>query len=209
MKPVSIFTVILLFFTFYSSAQTLTDKKKIYKAVIETIADNQLPIINETLTRIYKGDIDGDYNKWFYKRDNQKSSATSQLIGSTICVNPIEYSQTVLTFLQAKNIATKGLINRADNTKLDSLNNYISTDRIVSWKKAPLANSTFGNIFKKKRAIGISSILFDDQNKIALVKVQVYSKNKLRSKNPSKIVILQKAELDWTIIGSLDEKVQT
>lgn len=209
MKPVIIFTVILLFFTFYSSAQTLTDKKKIYKAIIETFADNQLPIINETFTRIYKGDIDGDYNKWFYQRDSQKFSDTSQLIGSTICVNPIEYSQTVLTFLQAKNIATKGLINRADNTKLDSLNNYISTDRIVSWEKAPLANSKFGNIFKKKRAIGISSILFDEQNKIALVKVQLYSKNKLRSKNPSKIVILQKAKLDWTIIGSLAEKVQT
>ena len=56
------------------------------------VADNQIPIINETFTRIYKYDIDGNYDKWFYQRDSQKSSDTSQLIGRMICVTPIEYS---------------------------------------------------------------------------------------------------------------------
>ena len=136
-----------------------------------------------------------------------KSSNTSPFTGRTICVTPVEYSQPVLTFLQAKNIAAKGLIDRVDDTKLDSLDNYISTDRIVSWKKVPLAHSKFRNIFKKKQAIGLSSILFDDIHKIALVKMQVYSKNNLRSKNPSEIVVLYKGESGWTIIGSLKEKV--
>ena len=62
--------------------------------------------------------------------------------------------------------------NRTNNLKLDSLNKYILDNRIISWKKAPISNSTFRNIFKKKQTIGLSSILFDRQNNLALVKIQ-------------------------------------
>jgi hypothetical protein len=94
---------------------------------------------------------------------------------------------------------------RTDNFNLDSINKYISDNRFMSWKRAPLRNSFLGNIFKKNRVIGLSNIVLDHQNTIALVKAQVYSKNKQRSKNPSEIVILKRIENDWKVIGSLDE----
>ena len=206
MKRVAFITGLLLLFSFYSSSQTFADRKKIYKLVIHTFLPGKIPIINETLTRIYKYDIDGNYDKWFYQVFNQGSSDTSVLVGRMICVIPIEYSQSVLSFLDSRNIATKNFINQADSIRFDSLKNYVSDERIISWKKAPLGNSIFGNIFKKKRVVGLSSILFDEQNKIALIKIQVYAKNRLRSKNPSKIIILNKVAMDWKVIGSLDEK---
>ena len=209
MKYITFITLILLSFTFYVSAQTFTDKKEIYHYVLERFADNNLPIINETLTRIYNYNIDGNYDKWFYQGDKQKSSDTSEIIITTICVEPIKYSQSVISFLNSKNITSDDFTNRTDNLKLDSLSKYISDNRIISWKKAPLRNSFFGSIFKKKRVIGLSNVLFDDQNKVALVKTQVYAKNKLRSKNPSEIIILNKIGMDWQIIGSLDEKQPT
>lgn len=208
MKPIILVITILFSFPFYSSAQTFVDRKKIYEFVIDNLVPNKIPIINETLTRIYKYDIDGNYDKWLFPIFNQESSDTSNLVGRAVCVIPIEYSQSVISFLASQNIATKDFINQADDIKLDSLKNYISDVRIISWGKAPLANSSLGNIFKKKRAIALSSILFDEQSKIALVKIQIYARNRLRSKNPSKIIILSKVEIDWKVVGSLDEKSQ-
>jgi hypothetical protein len=208
MKSIIFFWVILFSFSFYSSAQTFTDRKKIYELVIDTFVSNKIPIINETFTRIYRFDIDGNYDKWFYAIFNQESSDTSILVGRTICVVPIEYSRSVISFLDSQNIVTEGLSNRTGNIQLDSLKHYISDERIISWKKAPLENSTFGNIFKTRRVVGLSSILFDEQNKIAVVKIQVYARNRLRSKNPSIIIILNKVGMDWKIISSLNEKYQ-
>ena|SRR6185312_650157 len=208
MKSIIFILVILFSFSFYSSAQIFTDRKKIYELVIETFVSNKIPIINETFTRIYRFDIDGNYDKWFYPIFNQESSDTSILVGRTVCVVPIEYSRSVISFLDSQNIVTAGLANRTDNIQIDSLKNYISDERIISWKKAPLGNSTFGNIFKKRRVVGLSSILFDEQNKIAVVKIQVYARNRLRSKNPSIIIILNKVGMDWKVISSLDEKYQ-
>jgi hypothetical protein len=56
--------------------------------------------------------------------------------------------------------------------------------------------------------IGVSIILLDEQNKIALIKIRVYARNRLRSKSPSKIIILSEVGMDWKVIGSLDEKKQ-
>ena len=208
MKPIILVISILFSFPFYSSAQTFADRKKIYELVIDTLVPNKIPIINETLTRIYKYDIDGNYDKWFFPINNHDSSNFSIIVCRNICVVPIEYSQSVISFLDSQNIATKDFTYQADDRKSDSLQNYISHERIISWEKAPLANSSFGNIFKKKRAIALSSILFDEQNKIGLVKIQIYARNRLRSKNPSKIIILRKDGMDWKLIGSLDEKYQ-
>jgi len=205
MKSFLLITLILLSATFYSSAQTSDKKKEIYHLVLQNINNNNLPIINETFTRIYNYDIDGNYNKWFYQRDKQKSFDTSEIIITTICVEPIKYSESVISFLSSKNITTDGFGKRTDNFKLDSISKYISDNRFISWKRAPLRNSFLGNIFKKNRVIGLSNIVLDDQNTIALVKTQVYSKNKKRSKNPSEIIILKRIGNDWKVVGSLDE----
>ena len=208
MKTIILVITILFCFHFYSSAQTFADRKKIYELVIDTLVPNKIPIINETFTRIYRYDIDGDYDKWFFPVNNQESSDTSIIVCRNICVVPIEYSESVISFLNSQNIATKNFINQADSIKFDSLKNYISDRRIISWKRAPLRNSTFGNIFKKKRAIALSSILFNEQNEIALIKIQIHARNRLQSKNLSKIIILRKVGMDWKVIGSLDEKYQ-
>jgi len=209
MKSFLLTTLIILSVTFNSSAQTSEEKKEIYHLVLENLNNGDVPIINETFTRIYNYDIDGDYDKWFYQRDKQKSFDTSEVVITTICVEPIRYSESVISFLSSKNITTDGFGKRTDNFKLDSINKYISDNRFMSWKRAPLRNSFLGNIFKKNRVIGLSTIIFDYQNTIALVKTQVYSKNKKRSKNPSQIIILNKIGSDWKVIGSLNEMQRT
>jgi hypothetical protein len=171
MKQSKIITIVLLFFTFSISAQTVSEKKEIYQTVIKTFADNNLPLINETFTRIYNYDIDGNLDKWFYQEQEQKSDDSSEIIINTICVIPIEYSQSIESFLKSQNMENIDFSNRINNLKLDSLNKYILDNRIISWKKAPISNSTFRNIFKKKQTIGLSSILFDRQNNLALVKI--------------------------------------
>lgn len=204
MKSFLLTTLIMISVTFNSSAQTSEEKKEIYHLILEDLNNGNLPIINETFTRIYHYDIDGNYNKWFYQRDKQRSVDTSEIIITTICVEPIRYSESVISFLSSKNITTD-FGKRTDNFKLDSISKYISDNRFMSWKRAPLRNSFLGNIFKKNRVIGLSTIVFDDQNTIALVKTQVYSINKKRSKNPSEIIILKKIGNDWKVIGSLNE----
>jgi hypothetical protein len=209
MKILKLISVFLLFFSLKSFAQTTLDKTKIYQIVIETFAENDQPIINETFTRIDKYDIDGNYDKWFYHKNISNSLDTTEIVFTTICVNPIPYSQPVITFLHSKNIDSADFVHLADRFKLDSLNKYISDKRLISWKKAPLSNSALGNVFKKRKATGLSNILFDQQNNIALIKLRVYSKNKSQNKNLSKIIILKKVGTDWETIGSLDEKKQS
>jgi len=206
MKPTFFITLILLSVTFYSSAQTSKEKKEIYHLVLQRFTHNNLPIVNEIFTRIYNYDIDGNYDKWFYQRGKQKSSDTSEIIMTTICVEPIKYSESVINFLNSRNITANDFAKGTDNFKLDSLSKYISDNRIISWRRAPLRNTFLGNIFNKKGVIGFSNILFNDQNTVALVKTQFYSKNRQRSKNPSEIIILKKIGMDWKVIGTLDEK---
>lgn len=209
-KLLKLVAIFLLFFSLKSQAQVPLDKTKIYKKVIEAFVDKDQPIINETFTKIYKYDIDGNYDKWFYKKNTSNLLDTSEIAITIICVNPIQYSQPVLGFLHSKNIDSDsvGFINEADKFKMDSLNKFIADERLISWKKAPLSNYAFGNLFKKRKVMGLSNILFNQQNNIALIKFQVYSKNKTHNENRSKIVILKKTETDWKIIGSLDEKQQ-
>lgn len=209
MKTPLLITFMLLSATFYSSAQTPEEKKEIYHLVLQRLTNNSLPIINETFTRIYNYDIDGNYDKWFYQRGKQKLSDTSGIIMAVICVEPIKYSEPVIGFLNSRNITTDGFDMQTDNFRLDSISKYIPDNRIISGKRAPLRNSFPGNIFKKKRVIGLSNILLDNRNAIALVKTRVYSRNRKRSKNPSEIIILNKTENNWKVIGLLNEMQPT
>ena len=210
MKTVKLITTILALLSLECSAQTSSDKAKIYETIIEKFSDKSLPLINETIGRIYKYDIDGDYSKWFYNRSNRTSVDTSEKVLNIICANPIMYSQTVLEFLRSRNIMAdpSNLLNQANEVKLDSLRSYSTNGRLISWKKAPLANSFLGNLFKKGKVMGLSNILFDQQNDIALVKLQVFAKNKTKAENPSWIFILKKGATEWEVIGSLDDKQQ-
>lgn len=208
MKHCKYILVILFFISSSISAQTDKDRKEIYQVVIKNFADNQFPIVNETIERIENYDIDGNMENWLKQFGVLNTSDTFSLVSNFPCVNPIEYSESVIDFLKRKNIEEIDFSDQTINIKLDSLSNYILDKRFISWKKAPIANSAIRNIFKKNNAISLSRILFEKQNNIALVKVWIYSKNK-QSKNPSKIIILKKVELDWNVIGSLKQKMAT
>src|SRR5574337_790284 len=134
MKPAFFITLILLSAAFYCTAQTSEEKKEIYHLVLQRFTNNNLPIVNETFTRIYNYDIDGNYDKWFYQKDKQKSSDTSEIIMNLICIEPIKYSESVISFLNSKNITANGFAKRTDNFNLDSLSKYISDNRIISWR---------------------------------------------------------------------------
>jgi hypothetical protein len=201
--------VILLFVSQSGRAQTIEDRSKIYNIVIQEFSDKALPIVNETFTRIYTYDIDGDYEKWFHQ-SGKPVPDTSIITGRTICVIPTRYAQSVTDFLHSMRITSDptSFLNQANETKLDSLSRYIVAYNLISWRKAPLAHSVVGNLFKKRKVVGLSQIFFDKKNNLALVKLQVYSKNSSPVVHPSRLIILHKTDRVWKVIGVLDEKQQ-
>lgn len=207
MRPITLLIVSLLVIGISCPAQTAPDKADIYKTVVQSLSDKNIPLLNETITRIYSYDIDGDYAKWYFRRNNPVPPDSSVVLVQMICVIPIRYSQPLTGYFISKNISADipGFLYQANHPTPDRLAKYIPGKKLVSWKRAPLTNSALINFFKKKKVIGLSSILFDQENKIALVKVQVYSRKRLHSENSSKIVILNKVGTDWIITGSLDE----
>jgi len=205
MKTATLILLISFSLCMECPGQTASDKRQIYEKVIQTIADKKIPIINEVGGGIAKYDIDGDVQKWFYRRGIEKTGDSSKFVVSMICALPVTYSQSVISYLSSKGISanTAELYRQADITTVDSLSNYMYEHKFVSWRKAPMGNSAIGNLFKKKKVVGLSRILADSSNNIALVRVQVYSKKRTSADNPSKIIVLKKEENDWVIIGEL------
>ncbi|HTM91740.1 MAG TPA: hypothetical protein VL095_04945, partial [Flavisolibacter sp.] len=105
------------------------------------------------------------------------------------------------------NLDTTSIFRQIEFPELDSINKYKIPVNLISFTKAPLRYSFFGNLFKKKTVAGLSPILFDDENQIALVKLQVYSKKKQVAANPSKIIVLQKQADEWKILGIIPNKL--
>jgi hypothetical protein len=176
------------------------DGAKIYQHIILTHVGEENYVINQTFTPVKKYDIDRNYQRWFYQ------SFQNMLV----CVNPIKYESTVLDFLHVKEVQldTSSVFRQIEVPVLDSLSKYELSVKLISFNKAPLRHSFLGNLFKRKSAVGLSSIYFDDGNHIAFVKLQVYSKNKQAVDNSSKIIVLQKQGVEWKTLGVLQETLQ-
>jgi len=194
------FYVIALLVSFAAGGQEnqIDERARIYQHILLTHIDRKVDVINETITPVNKYDIDGDYQRWFYRS------------GRMVSVVPVQYESTVHDFLQSKHIQldTNSIFRQIDTAKLDSLSKYATTVNIISFNKAPLRHSFFGNLFKRKSAVGLSQIYFDEASRIAFVKLQVFSKKRQCISNPSKIIILQKQDEEWKIIGVLQETLQ-
>jgi len=192
--------VIALLISFAAGGQEnqIDEREKIYQHIVLTHTDKKVDVINEIFTPVNKYDIDGNYQRWLYRP------------GMMVSVVPIQYESTVYYFLLSKNINldTSSIFRQIDAAKLDSLNKYITTANIISYTKAPLGHSFFGNLFKKKSAVGLSPIYVDTPNQIGIVKIQVYSKNKQTVNNPSKIIVLQKQGDKWKTLDVLQETLQ-
>jgi hypothetical protein len=206
MNLLKFITTIFLFAALNCRAQPGSDKAKIYEVVIDRIPQKNLPIINENFSRVFKDEIDRRYTRTLGQESVVDSSSERSI--SLLCVIPITYSQSVVEFLSSRevNIDPTNLLRQSSEVKTDNLSRYLSTDRTISYKKAPLGFSFFGNLFKKRRVIGLSGILLDDQNNIALVKVHTLGKKQAQLQNQSWIYILRKVETQWTVIGLLNEK---
>jgi len=194
--------IIMLFVSLHVGGQEARtdDRAKIYQHIILTHVGEENYVINETFTPVKKYDIDGNYQRWFYQ------SFQNMLV----CVNPIKYESTVLDFLHVKEVEldTSSVFRQIEVPVLDSLSKYELSVKLIPFNKAPLRHSFLGNLFKKKCAVGLSSIYFDDGNHIAFVKLQVYSKNRQAVDNPSKIIVLQKQGVEWKTLGVLQETLQ-
>ena len=194
--------VITLFVSLHTVGQeTRTDERaKIYQHIILTHVGKENYVINETFIPLNKYDIDGNYQRWFYQ------SFQNMLV----CVNPIKYESTVLDFLHVKEVQldTSSVFRQIEVPVLDSVSRYGLSVKLIPFNKAPLRHSFLGNLFKKKSAVGLSSIYFDDGNHIAFVKLEVYFKNKQSIDNPSKIIVLQKQGVGWKTLGVLQETLQ-
>lgn len=195
----------LVFLTWFAAISAtgqerhMEDLEKIYHHVIHTHLDKKTNIINEIFTPLKEYDVDGNYERWF-------SPPFTRVM---VCVIPIPYERTVLEFLQSQNIHldTASIFRQIEMAKVDSLSKYKLNFDLIPSSRAPIGHSFLGNFFKKKRAVGLSPVYFDEKNFLAIVKTQMYSRNKQSEDNPSQIIILQKQGLEWKTIGILRKKL--
>lgn len=175
------------------------ERRAIYRLVIRELVDQEAPLVNETIARIYKYDIDGAYDKWFYHRFPE---------GVLVCALPIRYESTVIDFLNSKGIAldSGSVYGQIDSVQTGCLSHSIHSGQLITYTRAPLRHSVPGNLFKKRKATGLSPILFDHPNGVAFLKLQVFAKKRQARYQLSRIVVLQKRRGVWNIAGVLDEK---
>lgn len=187
----------------YSQADKI--KSELYQKAVVTYLDDHPFITNETLGKVEKFDIDGNFEKWFYGRFRKvNADDTSRISVRIIDVNPVRYSQTINSFLKSRHIDTINTTKLNISNQPDSLNKYIHYDKLISFKKSPWRYSAVGNIFKKKKAYSLSNILFDEETGIAILKIISISKNKSQQIDDFKIVIFRKENDGWNIIGTLE-----
>lgn len=199
-----LFTTALLSST-SAFAQIHSDKVEIYRLVMDSFIGKNMPLINETFNQIYKYDLDGDFEKWFYDTRREKQTNDSVILVTAICVTPISYYQKLLDYARSFEIILDRelLFSQLDHSRLDSLTNYVSDNRIISWRRAPLKNSWLANLFKKSATIGLSTILFDASASVGFVKLNTYSKDKRQIKNNTTIIMVRKVIGQWIIAGLL------
>jgi hypothetical protein len=191
--------LLLLYLSADGQAPGEADRSKIYRVVTTKLTDGTTPLINEIFTRIEKYDVDDNEKRWFYGPFPGRP---------VICLVPVRYEPTLIAFLQTRGIQldTAAVFAQLDHVGTDSLSRYVQTGTLIPFTRAPLKPSVFGNLFKKTKAIGFSAIVFDDANRIAFLKLQVYARKKQSRYNPSSIIVLQKGGDEWVIIGTLKEK---
>ena len=193
--------LLLLFLPLGSFAQEqhvlLKDKQLIYSQLVERVIGPKEYLVNETIAYFKNYDLDGNYDNWF----------RAEFPGNSIvCVEPVQYESNPLDFLLSVDpeFKVKNLLKQIALQSLDQLGRYIESDRIISYTKAPFRNSEFGNLFKKKEAFVLSTILGDSD--FALVKIDKVAKAKKLSDNSSRIVILKRLNSDWEILKVIAAK---
>lgn len=198
MKPL-LPLILLLSLSAAGQTDRAADCRDIYQLVIRELVDKEAPLINELFAGVTRYDIDGDYDSWLSDKFPK---------GMIICVVPIRYESTVVAFLKARGIEldTASVYRQMDSFKPDSLSNYVRTAGLIPCTRAPLHHLAMGNLFKKRKATGLSTLLFDPQSGTAFLKLQVFAKKKQSRYKPSRIVVLQKRGGEWAIAGVLEEK---
>ncbi|MFD2513346.1 hypothetical protein ACFSRY_05665 [Pontibacter locisalis] len=192
------YSLLLLLISLSGFGQTneRNERKEIYEQILRNLIEPDKHIINETIAHFKNYDVDGDFQKWFYDQFPPTM---------TIGVEPVKYEKTVKDYLisNKSDFDVENLIYQIENGKLDYLENYLGTDNLISYKKAPLRNSWLGNIFKKKEAYGFSNIILGSD--FAVVKINLFSRARKNHIN-SRIVILEKINNNWKIAKVLYEK---
>lgn len=204
----SLFCISLLS-SFITNAQQITvaDKASIYNTIISTYGQKGTNWVNETIASIYPYDIDSSYAKRYSKSLISDIADTSSVSIVLICTEPVRYESYILSYFQYNNLEVDSstLFSQLQNFSLDSLNNYVAPAKFISYKQAPLLKSGLSNFFRKSTATALSPILFDSTNQLAFVKMQTYSKKGQMRNNPSKIIILKRAD-EWKVIKTLGMK---
>lgn len=203
MKYLSFLIVVLYLIPAVTSGQEKTDKAHIYQITINEMVPERIPIVNRTVGHIIGSDIDGDISKAFpvIREDPDDSSA---VILRLICLEPARFVPTVNEFLASKDIKPFEA-DRAGSEEFSDLAPYAEAGRLIPLKRAPFRHSFIGNIFKKSQSVVISSLLFNDDHSLALVKVSQWAKRPRPHEPLAKIVILEKEGDSWHILGAVHE----
>ena len=135
--------MLLLSVTAAAQDRWFNERRIIYQHIIRELVNKDASLIDETVTSLYKYDIDGNYQKWFYQ-----PFASHRLIS----VVPVEYESTVLEFLSSRGIQldTNSINKQLENSKPGCLSRYVSAAELIPFTKAPLKHSTLGNLFQSR-----------------------------------------------------------
>jgi hypothetical protein len=201
-------TILVLLMKNLCFAQTFSDKQTIYNAILDSFTDKKMPTINQTVIGFAPYDLDGDYEKWFYKRERKLGKDSSLIVVHSICANPIKYTQSVTNFISVRGFDadTAFFHLQFKKSELDSLSKYISSRELTNCKYRPTPTSYFWNLFYKKRqAVALSKIIFNKTGNIGVIKMQYFSKSDMHKDNPSKILVYSKNAYSWSLLGIIEE----
>ncbi len=204
-------TTLSLFVSLSCYSQTDFDKTKIYNAVIATITDKTITIVNQTIASIDNFDIDSSYNKYNDETNKYQKEDYKPTKIHIVCVNRILHyrSLSISGYLQSKKIVadTSKLFEQVKNRKADSLSKYVSNDMLYTLKsKRGILSRVIGSLRLNhvKTFVIVSDILFSSKNEIAFVKLQIFPKKNLSVGYTDKIIFLNKIGEQWVIKDTLE-----
>lgn len=186
------------FFTVSAQSGERNDTAAIYKLVIDSIYKGDY-IVSQTAGQVLYSDIYGNYDEIWMKGVKKMEDEEKLFI---ICAEPLKYQKSVVAILQEKGIDFD-TITRDEMlaTGPIDLKNLFSHDRFISFNKAPLGYSYFGNFLKKKQSLLFSELVFLKGLNIAILTAIANTKS---NKNEwSELIVLHKEHDRWHILDRI------
>jgi hypothetical protein len=196
------FLLVLLYSTFsqllFAQLQERNDTVAVYKAVLDSFSKEDI-VIASTSGKVMYADIYGNYDEQRLK-DNKEMAAQGRIM--VMWVEPERYPKSVATVIRENGVAFDTIRHEEVVwTKPAELQNLIPSYKFLSNNEAPLGYSFFGNLFKQKRALRFSELLFVKRLNVAVMKVRVEKRS--NKDEWVEMIVLRKEQNGWQILDRI------